>query len=68
MIDSMTLKLKESFDNSKLSIRKLSKLSGTPYASCHGIIRGGKNLTVSTFAKLAETLKLELTEVPDNDG
>ena len=63
----MTETLKQTFLNSKMSMRTLSRKAGVPYSSVHGLIKNNKNPQIFTFEKLAGVLRLELTKSVDGD-
>lgn len=51
------------FERSGLSIKALSRRAGIPYASAHGFVKNGRNLSLETVEKLCATLGLELRPV-----
>lgn len=57
---SMTDVIRRAFRESGLSIKRLSVLSGVPYASCHGLLTGNRDIHISTLERLSKDLGLEL--------
>ncbi len=57
-------KIRAAFLRSGLSIKQLSILSGTPYASCHGFANGTRDIKLSTASSIIEVLGLELISKP----
>lgn len=55
--------IQRTFRKSGLSIKRLSVLSGVPYASAYGVVNEGRDPALSTAAKLCRTLRLELRPV-----
>ena len=56
----MAQTIRRAFERSGLSIKALSVRAGIPYASAHGFVKNGRNLTLDTTAKICELLGLEL--------
>ena len=52
--------IRKRFKQSGLSIKRLSELSGVPYAGCHATIGGTRDPALSTAARLCKVLGLEL--------
>lgn len=64
MSETMTQSLKSAYDDSAMSVRRLAKKSNVPYSIAHRAIKDGKNITVSTYEKLANTLGLQTVRDP----
>jgi len=56
-------KLRAMFLRSGLSIKRLSILSDTPYASCHSFVNGTKDIKFSTASSIMDALGVELRSV-----
>ncbi|MHC4063644.1 MAG: helix-turn-helix domain-containing protein [Planctomycetota bacterium] len=55
--------IRATFRKSGLSIKQLADGSGVPYASVHGVVSGTRDPALSTAARLAKVLGLELRPV-----
>ena len=55
--------MRRAFERSGLSIKALAVRARIPYASAHGFVKNGRNLSLETVAKVCETLGLELRSV-----
>ena len=52
--------IRERFRKSRMSIKRLAKRAGVPYAAAHGVVRGTRDPMLSTANKLCKVLGLEL--------
>lgn len=50
--------------NSGFSMYELARRAGVPYASVHGFVRDGRDMALSTAAKLCAVLHLGLRRTP----
>ncbi len=53
--------IRQRFDTSGLSIKKLAELSDVPYASAHGLMNGTRDALLMSAHKMCEVLGLELS-------
>lgn len=61
--NNLTDSVREAFRRSGLSVKRLSVLSGVPYASAHAFVAGDRDPRASTLEKLAAALGLTLCAV-----
>ena len=55
--------IRETFERSGLSMKRLSVNAGVPYAAVHGLIRGSRDPQLTTASRLCRVLGLELRPV-----
>ena len=58
--NEMAERIRTAFRASGLSMKRLSELSGVPYAGVHGFVNRTRDPALSTAAKLCKVLGLEL--------
>ncbi len=61
---SMTQTLRHAMHDSGLSIKRLSVLSGVPYAAVHRFYKAEGDIQLATADKLASVVGLELRKLP----
>lgn len=52
--------LRQAVKQSGVSMNAISKRTGLPYAVVHGMVKGGKSVTVITLEKIAAALELDI--------
>ena len=62
--DNVTQAIRRAFQESGLSIKKLSLRSNVPYAGAHAFVNGNPDVRLSTLTRIAEALGLELVARP----
>jgi len=61
--DPLSDTIRDAFQQSGMSIKRLATLSGIPYSAAHGIVNATRDPQLTTAAKLCEVLGLELRVV-----